>query len=170
MPPTCGDYDCNEFYIDLGFTKGEPEGFPSTPGEHTVLVKVRDYAGKCAVSSFTWTVLGANSAHIGDLDGNRVVRPSGAWTAKVTVAAHNQYHAVLAGATVSGQWSDATTSSCVTGTNGRCIVVKSLGSSVPSVTFTVQSVTKSGYPYAPAANHDPDGDSNGTVITIYRIQ
>ena len=169
VPPTCGDYDCNEFYIDLGFSVGEPEGFPSTPGEHTVLVKVRDYAGNSTTSSFTWTVLGSNSSHIGDLDGNRVVRPSGAWTAKVTAAAHNQYHAALSGATVSGQWSDGTTSSCVTTTTGRCIVLKALGNSVPSVTFTVQSVTKTGYPYLPAANHDPDGDSTGTLITVYKV-
>ena len=169
VPPTCGDYDCNEFYIDLGFSGAEPEGFPSTPGEHTVLVKVRDYAGNAATSSFTYTVLGANSSHIGDLDGNRVVRPSGNWTAKVTATAHNQYHSVLAGATVTGQWSDGAAASCVTGTNGRCILTKGLGSAVPSVTFTVQSVTKSGYPYAPAANHDPDGDSDGTVIVVNKV-
>ena len=170
VPPTCGDYDCNEFYIDLGFSIGEPEGFPSTPGEHTVLVRVRDYAGNITTSGFTWTVLGANSAHIGDLDGNRVVRPSGNWTAKVTISAHDQYHAGLSGATVTGQWSGGLTATCVTGTSGRCVVIKSLGSSVPSVTFTVQSITKSGYPYAPAANHDPDGDSDGTVITVYKFQ
>jgi hypothetical protein len=34
-----------------------------------------------------------------------------------------------------------------------------------SVTFSVTNVTKSGYTYN-AANHDVDGGSNGTTITV----
>jgi translation initiation factor IF-2 len=34
------------------------------------------------------------------------------------------------------------------------------------VTFTVDTITLSGATYAPADNHDPDGDSSGTVITV----
>jgi hypothetical protein len=37
---------------------------------------------------------------------------------------------------------------------------------VTSVTFRIISVEKAGYPYNPAANHDPDGDSDGTVIVV----
>jgi len=37
---------------------------------------------------------------------------------------------------------------------------------VLSTTFTVISATRSGWSYVPALNHDPDGDSNGTVIVI----
>jgi hypothetical protein len=40
--------------------------------------------------------------------------------------------------------------------------------SVASVTFGVTSATKSGWTYAPTANHDPDGDSTGTVIVVPR--
>jgi hypothetical protein len=36
------------------------------------------------------------------------------------------------------------------------------------VTFTVSSVVKTGYTYMPASNHDPDGDSNGTAITVHK--
>jgi hypothetical protein len=36
------------------------------------------------------------------------------------------------------------------------------------VTFTVTSVTLAGSTYTPTANHDPDGDSTGTMITVIR--
>jgi hypothetical protein len=36
------------------------------------------------------------------------------------------------------------------------------------VTFTVTNVQLSGYPYDASANTDPDGDSNGTVVTVVR--
>jgi hypothetical protein len=168
VPPTCGDYDCNEFYIDLGFTKEGQRAFPPTAGQHLILVKVRDFAGNTATGTFTWTVTATASAHIGDLDGNTVLNPNGTWRAKVIVAVHNQYHQALAGATVMGDWSGGGSGSCVTATNGRCAVVKNIGGTVPSVSFAITSVTKSGYPYLPANNHDPDGDSNGTVITILK--
>ena len=35
-----------------------------------------------------------------------------------------------------------------------------------SVTFAVTSISHASYTYEPATNHDPDGDSNGTSITI----
>jgi hypothetical protein len=34
------------------------------------------------------------------------------------------------------------------------------------VTFTVSNVTLAGNTYNASANHDPDGDSNGTSITV----
>jgi hypothetical protein len=36
------------------------------------------------------------------------------------------------------------------------------------VTFTVTSVTRTGSTYTAAANHDPDGDSDGTAIVVFR--
>jgi hypothetical protein len=35
-----------------------------------------------------------------------------------------------------------------------------------SVSFTVNNLSKTGYTYQPSANHDPDGDSNGTTIAV----
>jgi hypothetical protein len=37
-----------------------------------------------------------------------------------------------------------------------------------SVTFAVVNVTHATLTYASAANHDPEGDSNGTSITVSR--
>jgi len=36
------------------------------------------------------------------------------------------------------------------------------------VTFTVGNVTHATLTYNSAQNHDPDGDSNGTLITLSR--
>jgi hypothetical protein len=58
VPQTCGNYDCREYYIDLGFIPGSQFQFPGTGGEHTVNVTVRDYAGNSASQSFTYTVIG----------------------------------------------------------------------------------------------------------------
>ena len=37
-----------------------------------------------------------------------------------------------------------------------------------SVTFAVTGVAKESAVYDSSANHDPDGDSDGTSITIYK--
>ncbi len=55
-PPTCGNYSCRDFYIDLGFTTSGQRAFPTTPGPHTIQVRVADYQGNTATSSFNWTV------------------------------------------------------------------------------------------------------------------
>lgn len=35
-----------------------------------------------------------------------------------------------------------------------------------SVTFTISNISHATLTYDPAANNDPDGDSNGTAITV----
>ena len=58
VPPTCGNYDCRNYYIDLGFIPDSQFDFPNSDGEHTVHVTVSDYAGNSASQSFTFTVVG----------------------------------------------------------------------------------------------------------------
>jgi len=53
---TCGNYTCRDFYIDLGFTTEGQRVFPSTPGQHTVDVRVWDYNGNSANSSFAYNI------------------------------------------------------------------------------------------------------------------
>jgi hypothetical protein len=55
-PPTCGDYGCREFYIDLGFTLLGERRFPSQDGSHTIEVQVWDYSQNSDLDSYTWTV------------------------------------------------------------------------------------------------------------------
>jgi hypothetical protein len=39
-----------------------------------------------------------------------------------------------------------------------------LSNSIASVTLTITNATKLSFTYTASANHDPDGESNGTVI------
>ena len=108
--------------------------------------------------------------HIGDLDSSASAKKT-AWTAKVTIYAHADAHSVLKGVRVTGSWTGGYTgtSTCTTDTRGRCQVSSAaMPKTVASASFTVVNATRSGYAYLQANNHDPDGDSDGTTITIAR--
>ena len=72
------------------------------------------------------------------------------------------------GALVTGTWTGNTTASCTTGATGRCTVSKRFPGSRASAVFTVTTVQATGFAYKATDNHDPDGDSNGTKITVSR--
>ncbi len=57
VPPTCGDYGCRDYYIDLGFIPDSQFQFPADGGEHVISVTVRDYAGNADSQDFTYTVI-----------------------------------------------------------------------------------------------------------------
>jgi hypothetical protein len=109
--------------------------------------------------------------HVGDLDGTKgTVRKN--WNATVTITVHNASEGPVAGITVTGNWSGGTTgtASCTTNASGQCSVTSAnMSSKKASVAFTVTNLSGgSGYTYNSSSNHDPDGDSNGTSITIVR--
>jgi lysyl oxidase/fibronectin type III domain protein len=109
--------------------------------------------------------------HIADLD--RIAKGkgrSGKWEASVTVTVRDAANGLVAGATVTGNWSGAISRSAsgVTASNGSVTLATGQISGGANVTFTVTNVTGTGLTYNPAANGDTDGDSNGTAITIAR--
>jgi CARDB protein len=111
--------------------------------------------------------------HIGDLDVVLRTSNGSTWSATVEITVHDENHQPLNGATVTGTWNPGgllVSNTCTTGDgggNGTCVVLNpSIKSSRKSATFTVNSVTMSGRTYAASANHDPDGDSDGTTIKI----
>lgn len=53
---TCGDYDCRDFYIDLGFTREGQREFPSLPGIHRIEVSAWDHAYNLTKHQFLWIV------------------------------------------------------------------------------------------------------------------
>jgi hypothetical protein len=55
---------------------------------------------------------------------------------------------------------------CTTVASGVCEVSVVVGDAVPSLTFTVTSLTKVAFSYVAGDNHDPDADSNGTTIVV----
>jgi PKD repeat protein len=136
---------------------------------YTVVLTVTDNDGATGTDTQDVTVGTQPTMHVGDLDGSSVPAPRNRWEATVTIEVHDGAHAPLLGATVTGTWSVGGSSSCTTGADGRCSVTKgNLKSNLDSVTFTVDDVTLTGYSYEPGDNHDPDGDSDGTIITVYK--
>jgi subtilisin family serine protease len=106
--------------------------------------------------------------HIADLDASKTLSKN-KWTASVIAKVFDADGMAVPGAVITGTWSGgySGTATCTTATDGTCkMTTGSMKLTVTSVTFTVTNVAVTGYTYDPSANSDPDGDSNGTVITI----
>ena len=136
-------------------------------GTFAVSLTVTDHIGATSVQQSAMTVSNpSNPMHIGDLDGVRTNQKS-SWTASVTVTIHNANHSPVPGATVNGAWSIGGTGSCTTDGSGQCILSRTtIPKKTPSVMFTISTATKSTYLYRSVDNHDPEGDSNGTTVTV----
>jgi len=107
--------------------------------------------------------------HVGDLDRAAVRITSRKWESRVTIGAHDPSETLLPGIVVTGRWnSSSNTVSCTTDANGACTIAKGWTNSRAGVTFTVVSLAASGKTYEAEDNHDADGDSNGTWITVAR--
>jgi PKD repeat protein len=138
-------------------------------GTDSFVYQVCDTGLLCDTATVTVMVTPV-SMHVGDLDGSSVsVRNK--WTATVTITVHYVDHSPVAGARVSGLWSagPSDTGWCDTGSEGQCsIVLGGIVKKIPSVIFTVDGVTHGTLTYWPSDNRDPDGDSDGTSITVSR--
>lgn len=111
---------------------------------------------------------GGDGVHVADLDGISI-NNGGTWTAEVTVTVHDANEALVSGATVSGTWSGGQAKSCQTSGSGSCTVsLPNQLKRVGSVIFTVTGISYGGLPYSSASNHDPDNDSDGTEITVFK--
>jgi len=108
----------------------------------------------------------ATTVHVADLDGRGQRTFFGRWTATVTITAHDGDHVGLGGVVVSANWQGGASATCTTGASGACSVSRQFQNSRTGVSFTVNNLSKVGYTYQPSANHDPDGDSNGTTISV----
>lgn len=143
-------------------------------GTHTVSATATDTINQTGAHSVNVTVdntVTSITAHVGDLDGvSKIKGKSGKWGATVTVTIHDSAHSLVAGATVTGTWTGAASGSIsgVTGADG--IVTLSTGNMTADtpVTFTVDTVSGDGLMYNATVNHDPDGDNDGTTITVVK--
>jgi hypothetical protein len=145
--------------FSYGCNPGNPNPTPTSPPPTPIPTAT-------ATATPTATPDPSATIHVGDLDGS--ISPIGAkkWRLNVTITVHDSGEAPVAGATVSGNFSGGTSgsASCITDGAGQCTVTSSNANNGNSVTFTVASVSGSS-PYNSGANHDPDGDSNGTSIS-----
>lgn len=141
-------------------------------GQHAVSATATDTSGQTTSDANTVTVdnVADPTMHIGDLDRSSVLAGRGGkWQATVTITVLDSSEAAVAGATVGGSWSAGAngSGSCVTNASGQCDIARSnINRNSASVSFTVTTVSHGTLAYASGDNHDPDGDSNGTVIVV----
>ncbi|HEC19084.1 MAG TPA: hypothetical protein ENI97_07035 [Gammaproteobacteria bacterium] len=110
------------------------------------------------------------SVHVSDLDSISEDRTT-VWVPKVVISVNNQEDQAEAGAVVTGNWNIGirTPVSCTTNSTGTCTIsntAQDLVAGAPAAVFTVTDVARTGKVYDAAANSDPDGDSDGTTISI----
>ncbi|MCP5094155.1 MAG: hypothetical protein GY943_01245, partial [Chloroflexi bacterium] len=117
----------------------------------------------------TNTPVPGNDMHVSDLDGTSV-RNGRIWTATITVYVEDDSGNPVSDATVSGTWNIASnTDSCTTNGSGSCTVTSGdLFAGNHTTTYTVDDITHSSLSYSAGDNTDPDGDSDGTTITVNR--
>lgn len=155
-------------------------------GVHTVTLLVTDSAGNSDTDTVVITVeslLGTFDMHVHDLDVVATSTGKNKWTATIDIFVvgtdleNNPTLPLVVGAdpsTVTFQLSTGETMSCTTSSGdpdqeGRCsVTTPEMGRRVSSLTVTVLSITAPGFVYGPGGNHDVDGDSDGTSITIAR--
>ena len=107
--------------------------------------------------------------HIEDLDGGSTWWNSWIWKATVDVFVEDNLGNLVGGATVNISWSDGSTDYLTT-INGWCQFIGYQFFWTPSLTLTVEAVSFPDLTYISGDNHDPDGDSNGSSITVKRPQ
>jgi len=110
---------------------------------------------------------GSDSMHVSDLDGTGQANRN-QWRATVTITVVDGDGSPVADATVDGRWTTTGTgASCTTGGTGTCAVTSPwVHKQTESLTFTVDGISHGSLTYDSTANGDPDGDSDGTTITV----
>jgi hypothetical protein len=139
-------------------------------GPHTIEAMAVDSNGLATVSATT-NVTVLNGMHVADIDGSRAVSKK-SWKATAAITVRTAANALVSGATVSYSWTGGFTGSgsCVTSRKGVCSAsTSSMLNTVASATISVAGLSAAGQVYAPGANADPDGDSNGTSLTVTRV-
>ena len=102
---------------------------------------------------------------------NRHFPPSANLVAAVSALVEDASGNPISNATVTGTWTGGYSGSaaCTTDASGICGVnTGNIKTDFALVDFTVENIAHPSGSYDPAANHDPDGDSDGTRITVVK--
>jgi PKD repeat protein len=158
----------------------------AAPGSYDVQLTVTDDGSVPANDVIIQQVVVSDAAdmHVGDLDPDVIIIRPGQnnerWDAIVRITVHDATHLLpVEGATVSVEGTRTNSNNgnvstgsfaCITAADGTCQVSWRINpfNFEDSVTFTVLDVTHASLNYVAGANHDPDGDSDGTTIVVTR--
>jgi PKD repeat protein len=138
-------------------------------GTYVVGLTVTDELGATGTNSESVTIQLVNDAlHVADLDRASRRLFLGFWEARITIRVGDTLGSPVPNARVTGLFSDGPSPfQCTTSASGGCTVV-GYQWNLSCLTFSVRAVAHTTLKYAPAQNADPDGDSNGTQITVCR--
>ena len=156
-----------ELQADGGFTYTANAGFLGTD---TFTYKANDTVHDSNIATVSLFIKGS-TIHIGDLD-SAVTDFGTTWLATVSITVHDSNEGLVPNATVASIFdmnrSGTQGGSCTTDQLGApCTKSVFVPRKTRSVIFTVLGVTGA-VDYDSSANHDPDGDSNGTSITVFK--
>jgi len=162
--------------IATGLTTSEYMDYGPTNGTtYYYIVKAVDTSDNVSGSSVEVSATpqasdGSGTMHVGDLDGIAQVKGrSGNWEVFVTVTVHDENHQILSNAIVTGTWSGDNIVGTVWGTTGSDGTITFTTGTMKGgsyVTFTVNLITHETLTYKPLDNHEDEGDSTGTSITV----
>jgi PKD repeat protein len=139
-------------------TQSPPPHTYSVEGTYTVGLTVTDNGGATGSATGTVTVSAPPAEQnlwIGEMNGSSAPVGRKTWAATVTIGVDGGSGSPVGGVTVTGTWSGGTSGSgtCVTDTRGQCSITSSSANiKKASITFTVNSLTKTGWAYDPGRN------------------
>jgi thermitase len=111
----------------------------------------------------------AGTFHIGDLDGASA-NAGGTWLATISVRAHDESDGPVTGAHIAGVLTGSGgytgTFSCTTSSGICSFTSGNIPKKNATLTAIVNSADHATMSYLASDNHDPDGDSDGTEITL----
>jgi hypothetical protein len=110
------------------------------------------------------------SIHVADLAGSSAAANGNHWQATVIITVVDENQSPVAEATVAGNWSldPSIPVTCATDDSGQCSLTSDgvNQNQQDSLTFIVTEISHVTFVYDATGNADPDGDSDGTTITI----
>lgn len=143
-------------------------------GSDSFSYTISDPAGATDTAAISVSVEATTDSDADDVAAVRVVDIDGLvaadrsrWQAAVTIAVTDSNGNGAAGVAVAGRWSNGKTFSGATDADGRVTATSVwLQKKSASISFTIESVSH--VDYDPTLNSDPDGDSDGTSIIVYK--
>lgn len=146
-------------------------------GDHTLTathgVSDADAANNSTTAIVTMEGTALPTIHVGNLDRASTKDGRGTWTAHARITVHDANENAAESVVVTGTWSSASggptgPAACTTGPTGMCEVwFAGVPNKNGNMLFTVTDVRLASFVYDDGANHDPDGNSDGTVIRVF---